>query len=145
MIIEESGAGSVSVPRTKNIRILRIRIRLWIRNTAARARHKTRASLKSLRIGRKVLLQLFGHGPEPVEGLLPAGQVLLVQQLVAVADPAVPRRGGRTGFVAAFSSLAPPLLQTGGVLAQYVAQVDEFLFEGGELAQRVLPSKKYKF
>ncbi len=109
-------------------------------------RHKTRTSLKSLRIGRKVLLQLFCHGPEPVEGLLPAGQVLLVQQLVAVADPAVARRGGRSGFVvAAFASLAPPLLQASGVLAQHVAQVDEFLFEGGELAQRVLPSKKYKF
>ncbi len=48
-------------------------------------------------------------------------------------------------MVAAFSSLAPPLLQTGGVLAQDVAQIDEFLFEGGELAQRVLPSKKGNF
>ncbi len=47
--------------------------------------------------------------------------------------------------MAAFASLAPPLLQTGGVLAQHVAQVDEFLFEGGQLAQRVLPSKKGNF
>ena len=105
---------------------------------------RSNPSLKRFRVGRQVLLELLGHGLQPVERLFPARQVLLVQ-LVAVADPAVPGGGGAVVFpaaAAAFSPQSTPFFEAGSVLTQDIAEVDEFLLKSGEFAQRILVEDK---